>query len=47
MDYDKAIERIFYEKKLCSLQTELIKLQSWVIEQEKKVVIIFEGRDAA
>ncbi|MGB2313091.1 MAG: polyphosphate kinase 2, partial [Flavobacteriaceae bacterium] len=33
--------------KLCSLQTELIKLQSWVIEQEKKVVIIFEGRDAA
>ena len=36
MDYDKAIERIFYEKKLCSLQTELIKLQSWVIEQEKK-----------
>ncbi|MGB2252629.1 MAG: polyphosphate kinase 2, partial [Flavobacteriaceae bacterium] len=35
------------EKKLCSLQTELIKLQSWVIEQEKKVVIIFEGRDAA
>lgn len=47
MDYDKAIERIFYEKKLRYLQTELIKLQSWVIEQEKKVVIIFEGRDAA
>lgn len=47
MDYDKAIERIFYEKKLRSLQTELIKLQSWVIEQEKKVVILFEGRDAA
>ena len=47
VDYDKAIERIFYEKKLRSLQTELIKLQSWVIEQEKKVVILFEGRDAA
>ena len=43
----KPSNEFFYEKKLCSLQTELIKLQSWVIEQEKKVVIIFEGRDAA
>lgn len=47
INYDKAIERIFYEKKLRTLQTELIKLQSWIIDQEKKVVILFEGRDAA
>lgn len=47
VDYDKAKERILYEKKLRTLQTELIKLQNWVIEQEKKVVILFEGRDAA
>jgi len=47
VDYDKAMERILYEKKLRTLQTELIKLQHWVIEQEKKVVILFEGRDAA
>jgi len=46
VDYDKATERILYEKKLRTLQTELIKLQHWVIEQEKKVVILFEGRDA-
>jgi len=37
----------FTKKKLRTLQTELIKLQHWVIEQEKKVVILFEGRDAA
>ena len=36
VDYDKAMERILYEKKLRTLQTELIKLQHWVIEQEKK-----------
>ena len=47
VDYNKAMERILYEKKLRTLQTELIKLQHWVIEQEKKVVILFEGRDAA
>lgn len=36
-----------YELKLRELQAELIKLQNWVIDQEKKVVILFEGRDAA
>jgi len=28
-------------------QEELIKLQNWVIQEEKKIVILFEGRDAA
>ncbi len=36
-----------YNKKLQDLQIELVKLQEWVIEKEKKIVIIFEGRDAA
>ena len=36
-----------YNKKLQELQIELVKLQDWVIEKGKKVVIIFEGRDAA
>lgn len=36
-----------YEKKLRELQIELIQLQRWVIDQGLKVVVIFEGRDAA
>ena len=36
-----------YEKTLINLQQELVKLQEWVIQEGKKIVIIFEGRDAA
>ena len=43
----KALRYVKYEKELKKLQLELIKLQKWVTNQEKKVVIIYEGRDAA
>ncbi len=43
----KALRFVGYEKELKKLQLELIKLQKWVTSQEKKVVIIYEGRDAA
>ncbi|HEX4129346.1 MAG TPA: polyphosphate kinase 2 [Pirellulales bacterium] len=36
-----------YEKELARLQIELIKLQEWVKHEKLKVVVIFEGRDAA
>jgi polyphosphate kinase 2 len=36
-----------YEKELARLQEELIKLQEWIRYQNLKVVVIFEGRDAA
>jgi polyphosphate kinase len=36
-----------YEAELFRLQTELVKLQEWVRETGARVVIIFEGRDAA
>jgi polyphosphate kinase 2 len=36
-----------YEKELQRLQTELVKLQYWVKHKGLKVVLIFEGRDAA
>lgn len=36
-----------YEKELARLQQELIKLQEWIRFQKLKVVVIFEGRDAA
>ncbi|PIB25047.1 polyphosphate kinase 2 [Amylibacter kogurei] len=41
------IDRHVYFNELFRLQAELVKLQEWVIETKSKVVIIFEGRDAA
>lgn len=41
------ISKKHYEKKLLELQTELVKLQEWVKHKQLKVVVIFEGRDAA
>ena len=37
----------FYDRELIRLQTELVKMQYWVKEAGLRVVIIFEGRDAA
>ena len=37
----------FYEEELARLQVELVKLQEWVKAKGLKVVVIFEGRDAA
>jgi polyphosphate kinase len=42
-----AIDRRFYFRELFRLQGELIKLQDWVATQKLKLVVIFEGRDAA
>src|SRR5215467_1946441 len=43
----QTIDRRVYFKELLRLQGELVKLQDWVVRQKLKVVIIFEGRDAA
>ncbi len=45
--YDEKMPRKEYEKLKRQLQIELLKWQSWVKETGQKVVIIFEGRDAA
>ena len=42
-----TIDKKTYEKELRRLQIELVKLQEWVRSQGLKVVVIFEGRDAA
>jgi polyphosphate kinase 2 len=39
--------RVRYFRELFRLQSELVKLQSWVVATGHKVVILFEGRDAA
>ncbi len=44
---EKALRLVKSEITFRELQAEVIKLQNWVIEKNKKVVIIFEGRDAA
>ncbi len=41
------IDRHIYFRELLRLQSELIKLQSWVQYTREKIVVIFEGRDSA
>ena len=43
----KKLSKKFYNKELRRLQVELVKLQEWVKHKKLKVVVIFEGRDAA
>jgi polyphosphate kinase len=45
--YRNLMSRKAYEKAKYQLQVELLKLQAWVKESGQKVVILFEGRDAA
>ena len=44
---DKKIKKSKYEDQLEALQIELVKLQRWVRENNERVVLVFEGRDAA
>ncbi|MGH1352596.1 MAG: polyphosphate kinase 2 [Methyloligellaceae bacterium] len=41
------INNAVYEAEMARLQEELVKLQEWVKQEGKKVVVLFEGRDAA
>jgi polyphosphate kinase 2 len=43
----EAQDRFIYFKELFRLQGELVKLQDWVVHNKLKVVVLFEGRDAA
>ncbi|MGC1306191.1 MAG: polyphosphate kinase 2 [Phormidesmis sp.] len=44
---DKKLSKKVYKKELKRLQMELVKLQYWVKDKGLKVVVLFEGRDAA
>lgn len=46
-DKNPKLKKKFYKAELQRLQVELIKLQEWVKYQKLKVIVIFEGRDAA
>ena len=43
----EELDRRVYFKELFRLQGELVRLQDWVWHEKRKVVVIFEGRDAA
>jgi polyphosphate kinase 2 len=45
--YEDRVKKAEYEKEKALLQVELLKVQRWVKESGKKVVVLFEGRDAA
>ncbi|NNF22681.1 MAG: polyphosphate kinase 2 [Saprospiraceae bacterium] len=46
-DLTKVNMILDYEKELTELQIELLKLQNWILKEKKRVVVVFEGRDAA
>ncbi len=43
----EKIKRKVYEKELARLQIELVKLQEWIKHKGLKIIVLFEGRDAA
>ena len=45
--YKKVLIKYEYENELLKLQSELVNLQNWISTENKKVAIIFEGRDAS
>jgi polyphosphate kinase len=45
--YDERMTRVYYDHHKRLLQIELVKLQNWVKETGQRIVIVFEGRDAA
>ena len=42
-----TLGRKYYEEELCRLQSELVQMQLWVKQASAKIVVVFEGRDAA
>ena len=45
--YEKRLKRDIYEKSMYQLQIELAKFQNWLRSSKERVVVVFEGRDAA
>ncbi len=45
--YDERMPKKEYEHTLLQLQIEMVKVQKWIKEKKQKILLIFEGRDAA
>ncbi len=46
-DYERTLKRVKYERLLLKLQVDVIQMQQWVIENDERVIVLFEGRDSA
>ena len=47
INVDRTLRYLEYERKLVKLQIEVIKLQTWAINNNERVIVLFEGREAA
>ena len=47
LNVEKALRYVDYEKKLKKLQVELIRMQTWAINNNERIIVVFQGRDAA
>jgi polyphosphate kinase 2 len=47
LNVERAVRYIDYQRKLEKLQVELIRLQTWAIHNNERIIIVFQGRDAA
>lgn len=47
LNLERAVRYVDYERKLKKLQVELIRMQEWAIQQNERIIVLFEGRDAA
>jgi polyphosphate kinase 2 len=47
LSIERSLRYVDYERKLKKLQVELIRLQTWAINNNERVIIVFQGRDAA
>ena len=47
VDAPKVLTKAQYEKELERLQTELVRMQEWIVHEGLQVLVIFEGRDTA
>ncbi len=45
--YKKKMRKSDYEAEMAALQVELVRLQAWARDKGERIVIVFEGRDAA
>ena len=47
LDFEKVLRQVNFDRKLLGLQAQLIKLQNNIVEDQKRLAIIFEGREFA
>lgn len=47
IDIERVLENLRYEVELAALQAQLVALQQWISKNNKRVAVLFEGRDAA